>query len=213
MTDQAIIDIQNRIKGKAHELFFQYGLRSVSMDDIASALGMSKKTIYQYFADKDELVDAVVSHVLTHNQACCESDKQAADNAVHEIFLAIDMMAEMFRTMNNSLLFDMQKYHPSAFAKFLKHKNEFMFRVISENMQRGIREELYRPEINVGLLSRYRLECMMIAFNPMFSESVGMSVLEIQRELTLHFLHGVVSGKGHKLIVKYQQERNKKINQ
>ena len=54
------IDTRERIKQKAHDLFMQYGLRSVSMDDIANSLGMSKKTIYQYFADKDELVDAVV---------------------------------------------------------------------------------------------------------------------------------------------------------
>ncbi len=211
MSDIINTETTDRIRRKAHDLFMEYGLRSVSMDDIASSLGMSKKTIYQYYADKDELVVAVVSEVILHNQACCDADRQSADNAVHEIFLAIDMMTEIFRTMNKSLLFDMQKYHPAAFDKFLKHKNEFMYKVVYENLEKGIREELYRPEINIRLLSRYRVECMMIAFNPAFSESVGLKLAEIQQELTLHFLHGLVNAKGHKLIKKYQEERNKQL--
>lgn len=212
MTETVNTETRDRIRQVAHDLYMQYGLRSVSMDDIASALGMSKKTIYQFFADKDQLVDAVVAMELEQNQACCEVDRARSENAVHEIFLAVDMMTEVFRKMNNSLLFDMQKYHPSSFAKFLRHKNEFLYRVMFDNLSRGIREELYRSEINVELLSRYRLECMMIAFNPNFSQAVGMNLADIQRELTMHFLHGIVNAKGQKLVQKYQQERNKHIN-
>ncbi|HEX6193727.1 MAG TPA: helix-turn-helix domain-containing protein, partial [Chitinophagaceae bacterium] len=54
------MDTKERIQNKAEELFMQFGIRSVSMDDIANNLGMSKKTVYQYFVDKDELVEAVV---------------------------------------------------------------------------------------------------------------------------------------------------------
>ena len=66
---------QERIVKKAHELFMRYGIRSVSMDEVANHLGMSKKTIYQYYADKDELVDAVIDHEINHNESCCELDK------------------------------------------------------------------------------------------------------------------------------------------
>src|SRR3954468_18345284 len=102
-------DTSERIKMKAHELFMQYGLRSVSMDDIANNMGISKKTIYQYYTDKDQLVEAVVAAIILHNQSACEYDRSHADDAIHEIFLAMDMMMEMFRSMNPSLLFDMQK--------------------------------------------------------------------------------------------------------
>ncbi|MFZ1857244.1 MAG: TetR/AcrR family transcriptional regulator, partial [Chitinophagaceae bacterium] len=78
---------KERILLKAEELFMQYGIRSVSMDDIANNLGMSKKTLYQYFADKDELVEAVVDGHITLVQGDCINCKIQAKDAIHEIFL------------------------------------------------------------------------------------------------------------------------------
>ncbi len=204
------IATKERIKKTAHDLVMQYGIRSVSMDDIANALGMSKKTIYQYFADKDELVLAVVTDVIKRNESDCERDKKKAENAIHEIFLAMEMMVEMFRAMNPSIIYDMQKYHPGAFSGFQKHKNDYIFNVMKQNLLKGIKEELYRPEINVEILSRFRVESMMLPFNPDFQRSLKNSLVDIEEELIIHFLYGLVTPKGYKLILKYQQERNKK---
>jgi TetR/AcrR family transcriptional regulator, cholesterol catabolism regulator len=204
------IETGERIRQKAHELFMQYGLRSVSMDDIANGLGISKKTIYQYYADKDALVDAVVSVIIKHNQSCCDIDRKEADNAVHEIFLAMEFMMEIFRSMNASLLFDMQKYHPKAFQEFSRHKNDYLYGVIKDNLQRGVREELYRPEIKIDILSRFRVESVTMPFNPEFHTKLRSTLAEIEEEMTYNFLFGLVSQKGYKLILKYQQERTKK---
>jgi AcrR family transcriptional regulator len=202
-----LIDTSVRIRLQAHDLFMQYGLKSVSMDDIANKLGMSKKTIYHYFADKDQLVDEVVGTVISQNQQVCNFDRSRAENAVHEIFLAIDMVMEMFRSMNPSLVFDMQKYYPRAFQKFLHHKNEYLYGVIRDNILRGIKEEIYRPHLNVEVITRFRVESIMLPFNPDFHTKVKANLAEIEEELTLHFLFGLVSQKGYKLILKYQQER------
>ena len=204
------LNTKDRIRQTAHDLVMQYGIRSISMDDIAAALGMSKKTIYQYYADKDELIDEVVAAIIQFNQACCERDRQAADNAIHEIFLAMEFMMEIFRSMNNSLLFDMQKYHPAAFQKFTKHKNDYLYTIIKENLLRGIREELYRPDIKVEIMSRFRVESVIIPFSPEFHGKVKAGVAEIEEEILLNFLFGLVSQKGYKLILKYQQDRIKK---
>ena len=201
-----------RIKHTAHELFMQFGLKSVSMDDIAGKLGMSKKTIYQYYADKDALVDEVIKSVLEHNETCCNMDKNRADNAVHEIFLAMDFIMEVFRSMNPSLLFDMQKYYPSAYQKFAKHKNDYLFGVIKENLKRGIEEELYREDLKVEVIASFRVESMMLPFNPEFHTKVKQSLAAIEQEITMHYLFGMVSPKGYKLAVKYRQDRLKKIN-
>ena len=209
MTD---IDIGIRIKEKAHDLFMQFGLRSVSMDDIANNLGMSKKTIYQYFADKDELVQVVIQEKISNTQATCDGDRIKAVNAIHEVFLAMDMVVELFSTMNPSLLFDMQKYHPRAFLKFQKHKNDYIYNIIRENMQRGIKEELYRSEIKVDILSYYRLETMMLPFHSDFNGKLKYNLAEIEEEFIIHFLYGLATPKGDKLIQKYQQERKKVIN-
>src|SRR6188472_4635859 len=118
-----------RIREKAHGLFMQFGLRSVSMDDIANSLGMSKKTIYQYYADKDELIVAVIEVEIKRTQTICETDRDCSLNAIHEVFLAMQMVVEIFGTMNPSLLYDMQKYHPKAYQKFQNHKNDYLYNV------------------------------------------------------------------------------------
>ncbi|MFZ1304518.1 MAG: TetR/AcrR family transcriptional regulator [Ferruginibacter sp.] len=198
-----------RIQKAAHDLVMQYGIRSVSMDDIANNLGMSKKTIYQYFKDKDELVEAVVDEVISTNQCACKQDIDRSENAVHEIFLVMEMMAEMFKTMNPSILHDMQKYHPAAFGKFKKHKNEFLFNVCTQNLLRGVQEGLYRPEMAVDILCRYRVETMFIPFNPEFQQSLKHSLAKIEEEILMHFLFGLVSQKGYKLIIKYRELKEK----
>jgi TetR/AcrR family transcriptional regulator, cholesterol catabolism regulator len=204
MTDA---ETKTRIQTAAHDLVMQYSIRSVSMDDIAANLGMSKKTIYQYFKDKDELVEAVVDNVIDTNQCICNDDKAKADNAVHEIFLVMDMMVDMFKTMNPSILFDMQKYHPSAYKKFQNHRNEYLYNVCRQNLERGIAEELYRPEINIDIMARYRVETMLTAFNPEFQRSVKQSLVVIEQEIIIHYLFGLVSMKGYKLVLKYMEQK------
>jgi TetR/AcrR family transcriptional regulator, cholesterol catabolism regulator len=203
-------EIAERIKQKAHGLFMQYGLRSVSMDDIATGLGISKKTIYQFFADKDALVDDVMASVFENDMICCERDRAKSENAIHEIFLAIDFIVEMFKSMNPSVLFDLQKFHPTSFARFVKHKDEYLFNMIKNNLKRGIEEELYRADLKVDILSRFRVESMMMPFNPEFQQKAGKNLALIEEEITLHFLYGLVSTKGYKVAQKYQEKRNKK---
>ncbi len=179
------------------------------MDDIANSLGMSKKTIYQYYEDKDQLVEDVVGRIIDQNESCCDADRKLAENAVHEVFLAMDQVVEMFKSMNPSLLFDMQKYYPGAFKKFLHHKNNYLYGVIRDNMIKGIKEENYRSGVNVDILARYRVESILLPFHQDFHTKVKANLGEILAEIDYHFLHGMVSPKGQKLITKYLQERKK----
>jgi AcrR family transcriptional regulator len=204
MTD---IDTSIRIRQKAHDLFWQYGLRSVSMDDIATSMGISKKTIYLYYADKDELVDAVVGSEFKKNETICEKDKLNSKNAIDEVFMAIDQMVEMFAGMNPALVFDMQKYYPKAFEKFHKYKNDYLYNVIKDNIVRGINEELYRPQLKLDIIARFRVESIIIPFNPEFYTKLKYNLAEIQEEFIVYFLFGMASPKGYKMILKYQQER------
>ena len=108
---------KERILEKATELFMQYGIRSITMDEIAAQLGISKKTIYQFFTDKDAMVEAVVNEEMMRNEADCRDYNLQAENAVHEIFSAMDGMQEMLKTMNPQLLHDLEKHHPAAFKR------------------------------------------------------------------------------------------------
>jgi AcrR family transcriptional regulator len=204
------MEARERILEKAHELFNRYGIRSVSMDDIAAQLGMSKKTLYQYYTDKDELVNAVFDVVLSINKNNCTECIKKGDNAIHEVFLSFDIMEEMLKTMNPSVLFDMQKYHPSAYKKFDDFKNGFLYRIIKSNLERGIKEELYREEIDTDILSRYRLHTVLLSFNPEVFPSNKANLVYIEQQLIECFLYGLASPKGYKLIQKYKNQRTKK---
>ena len=205
-----VIDTAARIKTKAHTLFMQYGLRSVSMDDIAKDLGVSKKTIYQYYADKDALVDEVIVALFENDRAVCIRDRAKSENAIHEVFLAIDFIVELFKTMNPSVLYDLQKFHPISFERFITHKDNFLYNIILDNLKRGIKEELYREDLRTEVLARFRVEAMMMPFNPTFQSRLKSTLVQVEEEITLHFLFGLVTPKGYKLATKYQQQKNKK---
>ena len=81
-----IMEHKERILEKATDLFMRYGIRSITMDEIAAQLGISKKTIYQFFTDKDAMVEAVVNEETKRNEEDCRQFSAAAENAVHEIF-------------------------------------------------------------------------------------------------------------------------------
>jgi AcrR family transcriptional regulator len=202
-----VMEPKDRIQTRAHELFLRYGIRSVSMDDIAAQLGMSKKTLYQSFADKDELVDAVLGDEIKRGQQDCLQCSIQSKDAIDEIFLTMENIVEQFRNMNPMVLYDLEKFYFNSFRKFLKHKNEFLLDVIRKNLERGIREELFRPEINADVLSKFRLESMMIAFNMDIFPLRKYNLAEVTLEIIEHYLYGLATLKGHKLILKYKQEK------
>lgn len=204
------MDVKERIMVKAEELFMQYGIRSVSMDDIANNLGMSKKTLYQYYADKDELVHAVVDAHINEIQNDCLGCRQDAKDAVHEIFITMERIMDEFNNMNPMLLYDLEKFHFRAYQRFREHKDKFLAQVIRENLEWGIKEELYRPEIDVDVICKFRLESMMIPFNVSVFPPGKYNLANLSEKIIEHFVYGLATIKGHKLIQKYNQQRTKK---
>ena len=203
------MEIQERILQKAHELFMRIGIRSVSMDEIAGQLGISKKTIYNSFKDKDALVDGVLDIEISKKVVDCAITKEKRENAVHETFLEMDILEEMFATFNPSVLYDLEKYHPSAFKKFTEHHNTFMYQKIKENIETGIAEGNYRAEIDLDIITRYKIGSMFLVFNMNYFPHGDYQLPKLCLEITDHFLHGLVTPKGKELIDKYKQQRQK----
>lgn len=203
------MEMKERILTKAEELFCRYGIKSITMDEIANQLGISKKTIYLSFADKDELVLEVFSAYMNESKQHCVKDRQMADNAVHEIFLAMDMTDGLLTALNATILFDLEKYHPNTYNKFRAFKHDFLYDVISQNLQRGINEELFRAEINVDIITRMRLGTVMISMNSEIFPTGKYKLLEVENEIQMHFLYGIATAKGVKLIQKYNSQRQK----
>jgi AcrR family transcriptional regulator len=206
------MDAKDRILTKAAELFMRYGIRSITMDEIAAQLGISKKTIYQFFTDKDDMVYAVIEQEIKKNEHECLQYRYDSNDSVHEIFLAVEDLEEMLRYTNPMMLYDLEKYHPRAFQKVREYKYQFLHEAILENLRKGVEEGIYRPEIDRDIVAKNRIESAFLVFNPDLFPHSRYKMSEVNFELAMLFLYGIVTDKGRKLIEKYTEERIKKLS-
>lgn len=209
MDTKPISDTQLRIQEQAKTLFMKFGFRSVSMDDIAHSLGISKKTIYQYFKDKDELVKAIVEQDISETESECTNCLAIAANAIDEIFITMNNIIKHIKNMNPTILFDLQKFHFDSFTKIVEHKNSFLLSFIKKNLKRGMEENLYRNDLNVEVLSRFRLEMLFLSFNLDVFPPNEFTLTDVTQIIMENFIFGLVTEKGYQLAIHYKTERNK----
>jgi AcrR family transcriptional regulator len=197
--------METRILLKARDLMLQTGLRQVTMDDLAQELGISKKTIYQYYKDKDDLVKAVVNLELKNHQTSCVACEAKAENAIHEMFLVMENMKAMTQTMNPNSMMELEKHFPAAFEIIKNHKDEFLFSLIKQNLNKGIKEGCYRGDLDIDIVSKFRLETVFIPFNLHLFPLSKFNSIEVHTQLMEHFVYGLMTIKGHELMDRYKQ--------
>ena len=186
-------------------LFCQYGIKSVTMDDIAKHLGMSKKTIYLNYTDKNALVVELMREKL-ENQVCVMDDciNNSAD-AVHEVFFAVTQMQHLLSKMNPMLFYDLQKYYPEAWQFYVTFREKKLFKVIHDNLKRGIAEGNYRKDIHVDILTWMRIGQIDTVLSQNTYPMNEFNIALLMTEITEHFLYGLCTPKGYELIEKYKQ--------
>ncbi|QSE96960.1 TetR/AcrR family transcriptional regulator [Fulvivirga lutea] len=206
------MNIEEKIIAGAAELFHKYGIRSVSMDDIARHLSISKKTIYQYYKDKNEIVSLSLKLHMDMNKQEYDEVFKESENALEELSKVSKCMRKDFKDMNPSLLFDLQKYHPKAWEMWTKFKNEYIKNQVQTNLERGVKEGYYRKEINPEALARLRVEEVQLAFDETVYPKDQFNFKELQLLFFDHFVHGIVTPKGKELYDKYLQQALKAEN-
>jgi AcrR family transcriptional regulator len=203
--------MENRILFKARDLMTRHGVKHVTMDDIASQLGISKKTIYQFYKDKDAVVMAVVNLELEEQSLKCQKTQDNADNAVHEMFMILEDIQQMFKNMNPMTMNELAKYFPEAFNRIQTHKDEFMHKIIKTNLIKGIEQGVYRKEIDPEILSIYRLETSFVPFNTTLYPFSKFDIGKVTLQIIENFVYGVMSLKGIELMEKYKKETNANV--
>jgi AcrR family transcriptional regulator len=201
------VEIKEYIVEEADKLFCQFGFKSVTMDDIAKHLGMSKKTIYQHFSDKDELVNILIEEKLRNQDCAMDFCASKAENAVEELFFVITNIHELLSNMNPKLFYDLQKYHPKAWLSFRAFKEKNLGKCIQLNLERGISEGFYRSEINTDILAQMRLEQVDLLFSQSNHYTMNKyNLVQVMVEITEHFLYGICNEKGLEKISLYKQQ-------
>ncbi len=200
------LEIKERIISKARELFFRYGVKSVTMDDIANALGISKKTIYLHFVDKDDIVFQLISNEISEDKCEWEELENSSKDVIDRMVKSMELFKQAFAEINPSTFFDIKKYHPRAWNLFLEHKQNFILEKIKNDLTEGIKQGVFRASINVEVLSRMHLEQIEMGFDPNIFSPSQFSLVEVQLELLDHFIRGVLTEKGTLTYNEYQQK-------
>jgi AcrR family transcriptional regulator len=201
------LDVKEYLIEEADKLFCQYGFKSVTMDDIAKQVGMSKKTIYQHFKDKNELVNILIKEKLNSQDCAIKDASITAENAVQELFFAIENIQHLLNSVNPKLFYDLQKYHPTAWLYFKNFKEKNLAESIRKNLNRGVEEGFYRSEIEVDILTQMRLDQVNLIFNHHDNYTNNKyNIAQVMISITTHFLYGISNLKGLELIKEYQKK-------
>ncbi|MRG46587.1 TetR family transcriptional regulator [Chitinophaga sp. SYP-B3965] len=195
--------MRERILDTALRLFRTFGIKSITMQDIARDCGISKKTVYEYFADKQELVDEVTTFMISahgHNLEVCSANGK---DAIDELVSSLRFTETFAKSINPVLLFELEKYHPSAWKTIADFRNEQVTKIISDNLDRGIREGLYRSNINIHIMSHMRLMQLNAAFNPVDYPATEFDLHEVMYQVTEHYIRGIATPEGNRRLDQY----------
>ena len=198
--------MKEKILEEAGHLYMLYGVRSVTMDDIANSLSVSKKTIYQYFKDKDEIVTLSIFALIERDKQEFRNISDEAENVIEEFHLVSLCVRRMVDEINPSLLFDLKKYHTRAWEIYLNYKEDFIFNMVFDNMEKGKKEGYFRKEVNPNILARLRVEEIEMSFDNKVFPRNKFDFTEIHVQLLKHFLYGIMTDTGKKLFESYESK-------
>lgn len=193
----------NNILEKVRLLYLRYGIKSITMDDVARELGISKKTLYNYVADKTELVQKVIE--LEMNKRQCELDKMCCEgkNAIEELIEVHRFVFKKMKEANPSTEYDLKKYYPEIYQKFNNNRLGKMYERLLENMLKGKKEGIYRTDLNEDLIARLTVLRSNISGIVDFENIENFEILtspDFFTEAMIYHIHGIANEKGIEIL-------------
>lgn len=174
------------------------------MDDIARHLGISKKTIYHFFKDKNELVVELVKKKLKEDEEQINDIIKRSGNVIEEMINMMKCSEDIFSRINPIVIHDMQKYHSDAWKQFQKFKADVLIRTLEELLVKGMKQGYIRPEIDVKIMARMRVNQVEMGFNTILFPVAEFNTWKVQYQFLEHFNYGICTLKGYKLLDEYK---------
>lgn len=197
-----------QILEKASEMFLEYGFKSVTMDDLANELSVSKKTIYEYFDNKTHLVEEVAMYVRTQIHEEIDHIMQQKFDPIQELFEIKRMVLRRLKDEKTSPQYQMQKYYPAIFNKLKDSQVCKMDDCCTQNLARGIELNLYRSDLNPVFITRLYISGMMNLKNEELFEVTELSPKHLYEEFLRYHLRSIVTKKGLQRLIEIETQLN-----
>ncbi|SNR73541.1 TetR/AcrR family transcriptional regulator [Lutibacter flavus] len=185
---------------KSGEIFLKYGVKSITMDDIANSLAISKKTIYKYFKNKEELIDETASfmHEEMHNHVLGVCN--LGYNAIEENFKIKEIFKDMFQNLNDSPVFQLQKYYPKTYKKIMSNEFSMFKECISRNLEKGVSEGLYRKNIDIELSTKFYFSLVMSVHDSSMYTYNKNTINKLEQSVLEYHTRAIATLKGFKIL-------------
>ncbi len=194
---------KEKILFSATQLFFRIGIKSITMDDVARDLGISKKTLYIYVDNKKDLLRQVIELQTQKEIEAAELIHQKAENAIDEVLGYATYGVEMIKQFSPTVLYDLQKFYPELWKHCDQLQNKHHYTVHKLNIERGIREGLYRNDIHPEVIAKLFVYKFMCIVDENLFPSKSFSSISLLREHVMYHLRGVCTPKGLEVFQTY----------
>lgn len=192
---------------KVGEMYLKFGIRAVTMDDVAAEFGMSKKTLYQFFNDKKDLVEQVIDFYV--DKSTLDFSCNGSSNAIDKVMAMRTHVAQILKQFNNTLEFDLKRSYPQLYQKVHVIKRKRIYEYTVKNISQGIEQGLFRAELAPEFIARLQVGRMLYTLNPdneIFDLSEMASINLFDKVMDYH-MHAVCTTKG----LNYYKEQLKNI--
>ncbi len=205
-------NVENIIK-TVNELYQKYGIRSVTMDDVARKIGISKKTLYQIVPDKSSLVKKVMFSYLEKMRQHVKEIEQRKLNAIEHSLEVNKLINKIITYHNPAMEYDLKKYYPAIHNALIEKRRETMYKSIVKNMNKGIKEGLFRSDLKVEIIAKLQILRSDANIDCEFYDlSKKYKPHEIFNEVYIYHLRGICSIKGLNFLEKKLEELKLKNN-
>lgn len=203
------MDYQQKIIEEAANMFRTYGIRAVTMDMLAERLGMSKRTIYEVFSDKDELLKGVLKMMSWKQYDLMKKILSESENVIQAIFKMIDSMMDHYQKMSPAFQLDIKRFHGNLLDNPEEIKDLPYYSNNSEIILRGIKEGVFRDDIDVEITNKCMLEVIKLSNDKEGFTGDDYLNKNVIMNLYINYLRGISTPKGLKLINFYENNENK----
>ena len=194
---------QKEILDRAAHVIMRYGIKSVTMDDLARELSISKKTLYAHFGDKRKMIQMLVAAQVDGDKECCQIQIQEAKNAIDEMFRVTSFVSERLKNVNVTFFYDLRMSYPKAFQTMEDYKRGYIQETIIQNLNRGMQEGVYRQDLNPQIVARVYMSNVEIVFGGQEFKNLNVNAYEIFIEIFMLHMRGIVSESGLQLLIEH----------